>query len=43
MIDDCPDFIDDIDSCYWCSNCRLRLEDCTCHFDEPDEDYYKDD
>ena len=37
MNDDCPELIDDIDACYWCSNCRLRLEDCTCHFQDEEE------
>lgn len=42
MSEECPDLIDDVDACFWCSNCRLRLEDCTCGFDDQEENY-KDD
>lgn len=43
MDEECPNLIDDIDACFWCSNCRMRHEDCMCVFDDDaEEDYIHD-
>lgn len=31
--EECPNLMDDTDYCFWCPNCRLRLEDCLCMLD----------
>lgn len=43
MPSQCPDLIDDIDACYWCSSCGLRHEDCTCHFQDEEVGDIEDD